>query len=633
MQHLGQVPQIGQSALPATVGQQPFRHSGLSGRGLQQGCYPSTGQDPAPPADPLGEVDHLALAGLGEVGEGPAEEAGERGLPDRRLPRLLQREQQRQPVPGHVGAEDRARAVHDRGDAVGDQAVPERLAACVGADQDADVGRLDLLRTAAAVDGGVAGQQRGDVGRKIISDLRPNVRHRRQVIGLWVVGQHSQPQRRQPAPVGLGIARRSQTAALVVGHHRPDHDLLVAEGGATDQRFQTVDQRLVAAPVDVQGTDLVGLPNRVEVAVDVGAAERVDGLLGVADQDHRSVSRKGPAHDLPLDRVSVLELVDHDHPVAVPQPGGCGLAVLRVGQRVPESGQHVVVGEQPAGALATVHFGADRGGEGHALGRVGDLVRIHYVRHQPGVHRLDRVAGDVERFGVAERALPTRRVPGQVEIGRHLAGQVGQVFDEGALRLPVPEHPQPIEHPQAELMRGGDGGRVIVRQGSGDPSLPQGQLGGRHVEQQGLHAVVRFGRSRVDGHRQRGLETDQPVAYPQPKLVGGHPAEGDEHQLAQLDVALGEIASGQSGDGMRLPRAGTGLQHDGAGGQRSTDVERRRLVGHHWCSSSALSSGWKTRRASVPNRRGSAGLSRTSSSTVNWRSSSSKQTLGPKNRS
>ena len=57
-----------------------------------------------------------------------------------------------------------------------------------------------------------------------------------------------------------------------------------------------------------------------EVGVDVGAAEGVDRLLGVADQDERRLAvAEGALDDLPLDRVGVLELVDQDDPVALPQ--------------------------------------------------------------------------------------------------------------------------------------------------------------------------------------------------------------------------------------------------------------------------------------------------------------------------
>ena len=48
-----------------------------------------------------------------------------------------------------------------------------------------------------------------------------------------------------------------------------------------------------------------------QVGDDVAAAEGVDRLLGVADQDHGGVADEGALDHLPLHRVGVLELVDH----------------------------------------------------------------------------------------------------------------------------------------------------------------------------------------------------------------------------------------------------------------------------------------------------------------------------------
>ena len=72
---------------------------------------------------------------------------------------------------------------------------------------------------------------------------------------------------------------------------------------------------------------------------------------------------EGAPQDVPLHRVGVLELVDQHHPVAVAQPLAAA-AALRVGQRVGEPGQHVVVAVAAAGArLRRVHLGADGRGE------------------------------------------------------------------------------------------------------------------------------------------------------------------------------------------------------------------------------------------------------------------------------
>ena len=72
----------------------------------------------------------------------------------------------------------------------------------------------------------------------------------------------------------------------------------------------------------------------------VGAPEGVDGLLGVAHQHQRRtiVSPVGVgraperrSQDVPLHLVGVLELVDHDQPVALAQPPADHVA-LRAGE-------------------------------------------------------------------------------------------------------------------------------------------------------------------------------------------------------------------------------------------------------------------------------------------------------------
>ena len=135
-----------------------------------------------------------------------------------------------------------------------------------------------------------------------------------------------------------------------------------------------------------------------EVGRDVAAAERVDRLLGVADQHHRRVPGEGPVEHLPLHRVGVLELVDqHDAP---PLPHPLGGGTVGVGEGVGELGEQVVVGQDPEPALAPVELVADGAGEADPAtdGRrpvlVGGLER--------GLRVTDRGAGDGERLGVAE---------------------------------------------------------------------------------------------------------------------------------------------------------------------------------------------------------------------------------------
>ena len=155
----------------------------------------------------------------------------------------------------------------------------------------------------------------------------------------------------------------SRDVRLDVVHDDPR----VAELRAAQHRLQAVHQRGVAAPVLAEGLSLAGGLRGLEVRDDVAAAERVDGLLRVADQDQRRAAGERAVDHLPLHRVGVLELVDHhDRPSLMhPQLRGRVVGLQRVGQ----PGEQVVVAEDAEPALADFQFGqnvfrevdADRG--------------------------------------------------------------------------------------------------------------------------------------------------------------------------------------------------------------------------------------------------------------------------------
>ena len=356
-----------------------------------------------------------------------------------------------------------------------------------------------------------------------------------------------------------------------MGAHRADHDLFVAELRATPENVQPSHQGVVAAPVGAQRPDLIRLPDRVQIAVDVGAAERVDGLLRVADHDQRGVPVEGAPDDLPLDRVGVLELVDEHHPIAIPESlGGLG-AVLRVGERVAEPGEHVVIGEQPQVALPPGHLGPNRSGERDPLGGGRLVTGSVGCRDQPGMDRVDGILTQPDRFVERHRRLTGRRIALQVEVGGDLTGEVGDLVDEHRLRLTVAEDAEPVEHPQAELVGGGDGGRVEPGQGAGHPGVPVLQTGA--VDQQLLERIQRPGVAAGDGVGHPGLQRDESLVHPRAQFVGGHPAEGDQHQLVERRASFGDVTGGQCGQGVGLAGAGAGLQHGRAGRQLAADVE------------------------------------------------------------
>ena len=152
---------------------------------------------------------------------------------------------------------------------------------------------------------------------------------------------------------------------------------------------------------------------RVEVGVHVGAAERVDRLLRVADQhERRGAVAERPLDDLPLRRVGVLELVDHHDGEPLAQPGARGRAADRVAQRGRQPRQEVVVREQPLAALAPLDLAAH--GHGQPLAQAGD-GRVGLGGGLDDGVRVERRRSRPIAPGVGERE---RRAPG----GRTCAG-------------------------------------------------------------------------------------------------------------------------------------------------------------------------------------------------------------------
>ncbi len=96
-----------------------------------------------------------------------------------------------------------------------------------------------------------------------------------------------------PHPQRRGVRRATQPRSLV-GAGRPYaaiDDSLVPELSATEQSVVGVDQTLIAAPVDVERRPRSGGLRRVEVGVDVGAAEGVNRLLPAQDACSRDRGR------------------------------------------------------------------------------------------------------------------------------------------------------------------------------------------------------------------------------------------------------------------------------------------------------------------------------------------------------
>ncbi len=396
-----------------------------------------------------------------------------------------------------------------------------------------------------------------------------------------------------PAPEGLAAHRpqaqrrghrgAQEAALLVVGGDRVHDDLLVAELGAGEELLGGLEQGAVAAPVDRQGLVPVGAAGRGEVRRDVAAAEGVDGLLGVADQHHgRHAAERAVEHG-PLHRVGVLELVDeHQLPALLHAAAGRGAGLL---EGVGELDQQVVVGQHAQAALAQVELVAHGSGEGHPPPGRGGGVGVG--RLEAGLGVADGGPCDGQGVGVAEDrvALGVGEGP-QVEVVDDLAQQVVEVLDEPGPGVGVAGDAQRLEHQGAELVGGGDGGRVEAGERLEDAAvahLPVAPVADQQAQQVGAGGHVG-----VPGQGPLGLDELGPDPFAQ-LLAGGPPERHHEH-VVEAGGALDDVAGDQGADGPGLAGAGAGLEQRGGarGGQVGrADVEAGdRRVGPGGCAHS-----------------------------------------------
>ncbi len=260
----------------------------------------------------------------------------------------------------------------------------------------------------------------------------------------------------------------------------------------------------VAAPVAGQRGVAVGGLGGVEVADDVGAAEGVDRLLRVADQDQRGVPVEGARAGSPT-------APGRCPGTRRPAPPGSGPAAAaaaparRVGEGVGKPGEHVVVGVDAPRPLAPRHLGPHRRGE--AVPHLGGAARLGVARLEPRLPVVHRPAGERERLGAAERgrAGAARAVLAHVEVVDHLGDQVVDRLDEHRVAVAVAGHPEPGEHLLAELVGGGDGGRVEVGERAREPGAPAPRPRRRAPSASSAQHVVGAGagRGRVGAGRAR----------------------------------------------------------------------------------------------------------------------------------
>ena len=345
VQRLADVPDVGQPALAVGQPHQPLAQAG-GGGGLQQRRDAVVVEHARPRAQQVGELVATLVGRLRQLGRGPADERGERrGRHEAADAGARQRREQDQPVAGGRCREDAGQHRDDGRHADGRQGALHGDGVPVDAGEHRDVARLDRP-PATVVVGELLLAQRAQ-------DLRGDVRvHELADLADGRVGRAVGRAQRRPGDLPDAHRRSAaQATARPRGLDRVDDDAGIAQRGAGQDRCEPVEHGRVGAPVAVQR---LGRRDRTgaQVRGDVGAAEPVDGLLRVADEHEGAVPVERGPQDVPLDRVGVLELVDHDDAVPGADPLRGGGSRLRVGQRVAQEHQQVVVVEHAQRALA-----------------------------------------------------------------------------------------------------------------------------------------------------------------------------------------------------------------------------------------------------------------------------------------
>ena len=228
---------------------------------------------------------------------------GERAEDQGHLERLLRVEDAPVPVEHRGHAEPRELPLHP-------------LGLVVGAREHGDVGRPERgavegrARAEPAHD--LRGGRGGHVTRRAAARPRRGPQLRR--------AQDHELHRAVLATRGRQALRRARAR-----RHRPIADVLEQErrGDAREQAVHRRHQPRIGAVADVEGERLPPHVARgAQVGEQIRAPERVDGLLGVPDdEERRRRIRVDPVQDLVLHRVRVLELVDQRRGVARAEGG------------------------------------------------------------------------------------------------------------------------------------------------------------------------------------------------------------------------------------------------------------------------------------------------------------------------
>ena len=237
---------------------------------------------------------------------------------------------------------------------------------------------------------------------------------------------------------------------------------------------------------DGVGVDEGGRPQE---QVDVGPAEAVQRLLGVADEEQlpgcgeiRPRWRGDGDHDLELQRVGVLVLVQQQGLVALRQLGADPLAVERVAHEAPAEDEEVVE-RQPPGPAAALRLG--QGEAGQLVTEAAEDGLDHRVERRRQGAALHRAVHQALRRGAGgHRAAVGGRGPGTATEAARLG------------RLGVEQHVEDLD-----LVDAGLGQLLHLLQPAGQPTLEVDRQLVGHAEPDGWPRAAPGRRPRADGGR------------------------------------------------------------------------------------------------------------------------------------
>ena len=127
------------------------------------------------------------------------------------------------------------------------------------------------------------------------------------------------------------VAQRVERGS-VAGLHWQELDTRITERGACEEMLDSEQQLLIGAVVGGQA-EHVCLIDGIEIGVNIGSTEPVDGLFRVAYGDEHFAC-ECCLEDLPLHPIGVLEFVDEYHRESCRELLGYGGSVHRIEERI-----------------------------------------------------------------------------------------------------------------------------------------------------------------------------------------------------------------------------------------------------------------------------------------------------------